>query len=194
MFRAVKDVAEGEISIEELMVALNNAVRSRNLRLIAQGAFHNVPEEPRVIELNMEAFNRSAYAIARNRERTAALMRNASRPLTTSGINNDISSSSVEGLVPSTPIAEPQLLASTPHLSATTPRCAPKPPTSDFTTVGAYSMLQSCATPSSVAQSTHGQRQAAHDPISIPAQSQHWQAHSTAFAGPFNVTANIQST
>ncbi len=34
MFRAVKDVAEGEISIEELTVALNNAVRSRNLRLI----------------------------------------------------------------------------------------------------------------------------------------------------------------
>jgi hypothetical protein len=55
MFRAVKDVAEGKISIEELTVALNNAVRSRNLRLIiAQGAFHNVPEEPRVIELNME--------------------------------------------------------------------------------------------------------------------------------------------
>jgi hypothetical protein len=60
MFRAVKDVAEGEISIEELTVALNNAVTSRNLRLIAQGAFDNVPEEPRVIELNMEAFNRSA--------------------------------------------------------------------------------------------------------------------------------------
>ncbi len=30
---------------------------------IAQGAFHNVPEEPRVIELNMEAFNRSARAM-----------------------------------------------------------------------------------------------------------------------------------
>ncbi len=37
-------------------------------------------------------------------------------------------------------------------------------------------MLQSYATPSSVAQSTHGQRPAAHDPLSIPAQSQHWQA------------------
>ena len=69
MFKAVKDVAEGEISIEELTVALNNAVTDRNLRLIAQGAFHNVPEEPRVIELNMEAFNRSARAIASNRER-----------------------------------------------------------------------------------------------------------------------------
>ncbi len=152
----MKDVAEGEISIEELTVALNNAVRSRHLRLIAhQGAFHNVPEETRVIEPNKEAFNRSAEAIARNRERTAALMRKA-RPLTTSGINNDISSSSVEGLVPSFPIAEPQLLASTPHLSAMTPRCAPEPPASDFTTAGAYSMLQSCATPTSVTQSTHG--------------------------------------
>ncbi len=39
MFRAVKDVAEEEISIEELTVALNNAARDRNLRLIAQGAF-----------------------------------------------------------------------------------------------------------------------------------------------------------
>jgi hypothetical protein len=113
MFRAVKDVAEGEISIEELTVALNNnAVRDRNIRLIAQGAFHNVPEEPRVIELNMEAFNRSARAIANNRERTATLMRNA-RPRPSSDINPGISSSSVAGVDPSSPIAEPQLLA--PH-------------------------------------------------------------------------------
>ncbi len=86
----------------------------RNLRLIDQGAFYNPPEEPTTIELDMEAFNRSAMAIARNRERTAALMRNA-RPLPTSGINNDILNSSVEGPVPSSPIAEPQLLA--PHLT-----------------------------------------------------------------------------
>ncbi len=45
-------------------------------------------------------------------------------------------------------------------------------------------MLQSYATPSSVAQSTHGQRPAAHDPLSIPAQSQHWQANSAAFSEP----------
>ncbi len=46
-------------------------------------------------------------------------------------------------------------------------------------------MLQSYATPSSVAQSTHGQRPpAAHDPLSIPAQSQHWQASSAAFSEP----------
>ncbi len=82
-------------------------------------------------------------------------------------------------------IAEPQLLASTPHLSAMTPYCAPEPPASVFTTVGANSMLQSYATPSSVvAQSTHGQRPAAHDPLSIPAQSQHWQANLAAFSEP----------
>jgi hypothetical protein len=45
-------------------------------------------------------------------------------------------------------------------------------------------MLQSYTTPSSVAQSTHGQRPAAHDPNSIPAQSQHWQASSAAFSEP----------
>ncbi len=82
-------------------------------------------------------------------------------------------------------IAEPQLLASTPHLSAMTPCCAPEPPASVLTTVGAYPMLQSYATPSSVAQSTHGQRPAAHDnrtavtanlAAQVPAQSQHWQA------------------
>jgi hypothetical protein len=65
-----------------------------------------------------------------------------------------------------------------------TPRCAPEPPASVFTTVGAYPMLQSYATPSSVAQSAQGQRPAAHDPLGIPAQSQHWQAHSTACAEP----------
>ncbi len=64
MYRAVKDVADGEISIEELTKALNDAVADLNSRLVAQGAFYNVPEEPRVIELNMEAFNLSARAIA----------------------------------------------------------------------------------------------------------------------------------
>jgi hypothetical protein len=183
MFRAVKDVANGEISMEELTKALHDAVADRNLRLIAQGAFHNVPEKPRVIELNMEAFNRSARAIANNRERTAALMRNA-RPLSSSEINPVVLNSSVGGLDPSPPIAEPLLLASTPNLSAMTPRCASEPSASVLTTVGAHTVLQSYATPSSVAQSTHGQRPDAHDPLSIPVQSQHWQAHSAAFSEP----------
>jgi hypothetical protein len=86
--------------------------------------------------------------------------------------------------VSQSPIAEPQLLASTHHLSAMTPCCAPEPPASVFTTVGAYPTLQSYATPSSVAQSTHGQRPAAHNPFSIPAQSQHLQANSATFSEP----------
>ncbi len=86
--------------------------------------------------------------------------------------------------VSQSPIAEPQLLAPTPHPSAMTPRCAPEPPASVFTTVGAYPMLQSYATPSRVAQPTQGQRPAAHNFTSIPAQSQHWQADSTAFSEP----------
>jgi hypothetical protein len=94
LYRAVKDIADGEISIEELTKALHDAVADRNLRLVAQGAFYNVPEEPRAIELDTEAFNRSARAIAIGRERTAALMRNV-RPLPTSGINLDILNSSV---------------------------------------------------------------------------------------------------
>ncbi len=41
MFEAVSDVAEGDISVEELTVALNNAVRSRHyLRQLAQSAYH----------------------------------------------------------------------------------------------------------------------------------------------------------
>jgi hypothetical protein len=78
MFEAVKYVTEGEISIEELTKALHDAVARKNLRLIAQDAFYNVPEKPRMIELNMAAFNRSARAIAKNREYVAALRRNAS--------------------------------------------------------------------------------------------------------------------
>ncbi len=65
--------------------------------------------------------------------------------------------------VDSSPIAEPQLLASTSHLSAMTPGCATEPSASVLTTVGAYPMLQSYATPFSVVQSTHGQHPAAHD-------------------------------
>ncbi len=184
LYRAAKDVADGKISLEELTKAIHDALAERNLRLGAQGAFYNPPEQPAVINLDMEAFNRSARAISIRRERTAALMCNA-RPLPSSNINPGILNSSVEGSDPSPPIAEPQLLASTPHLSAMTPGCATEPPASVLTTGGAHPMLQSYASPSfSVAQSTHGQRPAAHDPLGIPAQSQHWQANSTAFAEP----------
>ncbi len=177
-------MADGKITLEELTKAVHDALTERNLRLGAQGAFYNVPEEPRVIELDMEAFNRPARAIAIRRERTAALMRNV-RPLPTSEINNDgIPNSSVGVSDPSSPIAEPQLLASTPHLSAITPGCATEPPASVFTTGGERPLLQSYASPFSVAQSAHGQRPAAHEPLGILAQSQHWQANSTTFAEP----------
>ncbi len=43
MFEAVPDVAEGNISIEELTVALNHAVRSRQYRQLAQGDHHDDP-------------------------------------------------------------------------------------------------------------------------------------------------------
>ena len=144
----------------------------------------------------MAAFQRSAAAIARNQERTAALMRNA-RPRPASNINNNILNSSEEGPDPSTPIVEPQSLGTLPNISAMTPRCALEPPASAFTTAGANSMLQSYATPSSVAQPTQGQRLAAHNFTSIPAQSQHWQANSAAFQShnqPFNNSpANLVS-
>jgi hypothetical protein len=84
-----------------------------------KGAFYNPLNQPTTYELNMEAFQRSARAIAVRRERTAALMRNA-RPLPSSNINPDVLNSSVEGTDLSSPIAEPQLLASTPHLAAMT--------------------------------------------------------------------------
>jgi hypothetical protein len=109
---AAHDVAGGKITLEEVTRAITDAIRDRNLRLANQGAFHNPPEQPAVINLDMEAFNRSAAAIARGRERTAALMRNA-RPRPSSDINPDILNSSVEGTDPSSPVAEPQLLAST---------------------------------------------------------------------------------
>ncbi len=86
--------------------------------------------------------------------------------------------------VSQSPIAEPQLLVSSPALSTMTPRCAPEPPASIFTTAGANPMPQSYQTPFSIAQPTHGQRQAAHDPPSSPAQSQHQQANSAAFSEP----------
>jgi hypothetical protein len=57
-------VADGTITLEELGKALHDAVTERNIRLGGQGAFYNPPEQPTTIELNMEAFNRSARAIA----------------------------------------------------------------------------------------------------------------------------------
>ncbi len=44
LYRAAKDVADGEISIEELTKAIHDALTDRNLRLGDQGAFYNVPE------------------------------------------------------------------------------------------------------------------------------------------------------
>jgi hypothetical protein len=112
----------------------------------------------------MEAFQRSARAIAARRERTAKRMRE-SQPLPSSGIQLNVSNSSVEGSDSSSPIAGPLLLTSTPHPAAMTPSSAIEPPASVSTTVGAHSMLQSYASPHSVAQSTHGQRSAAHDTL-----------------------------
>ncbi len=113
-------MADGKITLEELDAALHKAVTARNIRLGDQGAFYNPPDQPTTIEFNMEAFNRSARAIAICRERTAALMRNA-KPLPSTNINPDVLNSSVGGSDPSSPIAEPQLLAPTPHLAAMTP-------------------------------------------------------------------------
>ena len=48
MFEAVTDVAEGNISIEELTVALNHAVAIRRHRQIAQGDHRDDPEDARI--------------------------------------------------------------------------------------------------------------------------------------------------
>ncbi len=96
------------------------------------------------------------------------------------------------GSDPSSPIAEPQLLALTPQFAAMTPSRATEPTGSVQTTVGAYTLLQSYASPHSVAQSTHGQRSAAHVPPRDPVQSQHWQA-SIASNPELNPTAQHQS-
>jgi hypothetical protein len=94
---AARDVAEGNITLEEeLDAALHNAVTERSIRLEGQGAFHNPPEQSITYELDMEAFQRSAKAIAARQERTAALMRNA-RPIPSSNINPSVSNSSVCG-------------------------------------------------------------------------------------------------
>jgi hypothetical protein len=157
---AARDVADGTITLEELDKALYDAVTARNIRLAGQGAFYNPPEQPAVIELNIEALNRLARAIAVRRERTAALMRNA-KPLPSTDINPEVLNSSVGSSDPSSPIAEPQqLLAPTPHFAAMTPSRATELPGSVQTTVGAYTLLQSYASPHSVAQSTHGKRSA----------------------------------
>ncbi len=54
---AARDVAEGRLPLEEVAKAIRNAVRDYNLRLADRGAFYNPPEEPQVIELDMEKFN-----------------------------------------------------------------------------------------------------------------------------------------
>ncbi len=86
---AARDVAEGNLTLEELTKVIHNARTDRNNRLATQGAFYSPPDQPTMYQFDMEAFQRSAEAIARNRERTAALMRNA-KPLSSSEINNGI--------------------------------------------------------------------------------------------------------
>jgi hypothetical protein len=104
MFEAVADVAEGKISIEELTVALNHAVRVQRQRQLIQRGHSGDQENILLTERDMAAFNRSVIAIARNLERAAAWRRNTSSPFS-STIINDISNSSVEDPVPSSPIA-----------------------------------------------------------------------------------------
>ncbi len=85
---AARDVAEGRLPLEEVTKVIQNAVRDYNLRLADRGAFYNPPEEPQVIELDMEKFNHSDMAIARGKEKIAALIRNA-KPHPSSNINTD---------------------------------------------------------------------------------------------------------
>ncbi len=58
MFQAVSDVAEGDISIEELTVALNNAVRCRHLRQLAQKYNRDNQEDALITERDMAAFKK----------------------------------------------------------------------------------------------------------------------------------------
>ena len=187
MFEAVADVAEGRISIEELTVALNNAVRVQGYRQMIQRCSSSDQDDVLLTERDMAAFNRSAIAIARNRERAAAWRRDPS-PLLSSNIINNVSNNSVEAPVPSSPIAEPLLLGSSPALSTMTPRCATEPPDGIFNTTGAYAMHQAYNTPSSNAQATHGQRQAARDTPTSPAQPQ-YQPTISASISELNSTA-----
>ena len=90
-------MADGKITLEELDKAFHDAVTDRNIRLGGQGAFYNPPEEPATYEFNMEAFQRSARAIAARRERTAQLIMRNARPLPSSGIQPNVLNSSVGG-------------------------------------------------------------------------------------------------
>ncbi len=68
---AAKDVAEGNLMLEDLTKAIQKACTERNIRLGNQGAFYNPPDQPTSYQFDMEAFQRPAAAIARKRERTA---------------------------------------------------------------------------------------------------------------------------
>ncbi len=129
--------------------------RRQHLDRRAHGGAKSRREKPSTSPNSSTAFNKSAAAIARSRERAATWRRYASS-LPSSTINHDISNSSVENPVPSSPIAEPQFLGSSAALSTMTRRCAPEPPASVFTTVGANPMPQSYQTSFSVTQLTHG--------------------------------------
>jgi hypothetical protein len=63
---AARDVAEGNLTLEELTKAIHNACTDRNIRLATQGAFYNPPDQPTAYQFDMEAFQRSAAAIAKN--------------------------------------------------------------------------------------------------------------------------------
>ncbi len=77
--------------LEELTRSLHGACASRNLRLGNQGVFYNPPDQPSLYQFDMAAFQRSAAAIERNQERTAALMRNARpRPVCRSRSRTDL--------------------------------------------------------------------------------------------------------
>jgi hypothetical protein len=53
---AVRDVAEGNLTLEELTKAIHNACTDRNIRLANQGAFYNPPDQPTTYQFDMEAF------------------------------------------------------------------------------------------------------------------------------------------
>jgi hypothetical protein len=53
---AARDVAEGNLTLEELTKTIHNACTARNIRLGIQGAFYNPPDQPTMYKFDMEAF------------------------------------------------------------------------------------------------------------------------------------------
>ncbi len=174
-----QDLANGKISLEDLRSAIKKAVADRQVVDFDENSFDEHVEWPEDFFGALEGLEYSAQAKIAHREHLDKI---AEGKTASSVKNHNIGTFNRMGAGsnPSSPITEASILGPSPFRSAVAPDHSSAWSTSVLSTVGVRSALPPNADATSVAPSTHGQLEAAHDAVTLPSRAAQAPGHSPA--------------